>query len=226
MEIIEQAYGGNIFRPSPEIHYEKSGDIIVIATPWGQRSCAKKAIDIIVDYFLSANTDMESTTPFEKDLSISAVANNLRTAALLANNEVLAEFNSDEYRGGCELLLASCSGNEFSFVQVGQPQVFWARKNFPLIPLAVGADLSLTLSPPNTQCPPIPRALLGLESTLNLTIQSYSVRADDRIILLSRSLTPPRFLSYDGDQVDLDQMVSSLVMQDENMPFWLGIVNL
>lgn len=224
MNFLEQAYGGQIFRPTPEIFFEEKGSLCIAATPWGQRTAAKKAIEVVVDYFSSASTDWEATSPFEKVLCLSPAANNLRAAVLLANEAIYSEINSSEYKSACEIFVGARMDNEFSFVQVGQPQVYIGRPGLPVQPLATGTDLSTCLSPPGRQLPPVPRVLMGVEKSVNLTVQSYPFSKQDKVVLLSRSLTPPRFLSIEHSNISIDYLADSLIQQDERMPFWLGVL--
>ena len=76
MPIQERSYGGKLFRPTPETHIEEDGSFGVIATPWGSRGAAKRTIEILTDYILSARHDMEATSPFQKLTCLSALANN------------------------------------------------------------------------------------------------------------------------------------------------------
>ncbi len=224
MKLLEQAYGGQIFRPTPEVFFEDKGTLCIAATPWGQRTAAKKAIEVVVDYFSSASTDWESTSPFDKILCLSPTANNLRAAVMLANEAIYSELNSSEYKSACEIFVGARIDNEFSFVQVGQPQVYLGQPGLPIQPLATGSDLSTCLSPQGIQLPPVPRLLMGIEKSVNLTVQSYPLDKNNKVILLSRSLTPPRFLSIEHFNISIDYLADSLIQQDERMPFWLGVL--
>lgn len=224
MELQDQSYGGQIFRPTPEVFSDPQSSLCVVATPWGQRSAAKKFIEIVVNFYLSANTDRESTSPFEKDLNLSGVANILKAATRLANEAIYQEINIDEYRSGCEIFVGARLDNELSFLQVGQPQIFLARPRLPLIPLAAGIDLGTTLSREGELLPPLPHQVIGLEKTLNANIQTLTLHSEDSLVLLSRSFCPPRFLSQDGADVTTDHLADHLVTQDPSMPFWLGVL--
>jgi hypothetical protein len=78
-------------------------------------------------------------------------------------------------------------GNEFSFIQIGQPQVFLLRESYPIAPLATNVDLSVSLSPPGKMLSPIPASMMGLEPEVNLSVHTYGIQPGDRIALLSRS---------------------------------------
>jgi hypothetical protein len=116
-------------------------------------------------------------------------------------------------------------GNEFSFIQIGQPQVFLLRESYPIAPLATNVDLSVSLSPPGKMLSPIPASMMGLEPEVNLSVHTYGIQPGDRIALLSRSFATSRFLSMDSSDANLDSMTDELVKQDQHMPFWLGVVD-
>jgi hypothetical protein len=137
-------YSGKTFRPRPEIHLDADSNLLLVATPWGPRSSARKAIDRMLEYFLLAKSDREVTSPFERLTCLSTAANNLRTAALLANEMLYREDNRTEFRTGVELFGASFIDNEFVWLQVGQPQILLARGSERLLPLAKSPSASMS----------------------------------------------------------------------------------
>lgn len=225
MNLEQRSYSGKLFRPSPVVHIEKDGSLIIVATPWGQKVGAKKAVENLVDLYLSSQNDGEATSALDKLPSLSITANNLRSAVQIANRVLYQEENREEYLSGIELFIGAISGNEFSFVQVGQPQAFLLRDKFPIAPLATHVDLSVSLSPPGKMLSPIPSALMGLEPQMNISVHSYGIKKGDRIALLSRSFATSRFLSIESSNATLQSMTSELVKQDEHMPFWMGLVD-
>lgn len=225
MELEERSYSGQLFRPTPILHMEKDGSLIVVATPWGLRSGSKKAVENIVDLYLSSKSDGEATSALDIMSSLSQAANQLRSSVQLANRTLYQEENREEYQTGLEIFVGTLIGNEFSFVQVGQPQVFLLRESYPIAPLATNVDLSVSLSPPGKLLSPVPAAMMGLEPEVNLAVHSYGIQTGDRIALLSRSFATSRFLSMDCGDAHLDSMTSELVKQDQHMPFWLGLVD-
>lgn len=224
MKIEHRSYSGRLFRPKPEIHVEEDGSLAIIATPWGARSGAKKCLQIISDFFLSAKTDLESTSPFEKLDCLSPTANNLRSAVLLAHDALFQEDNKNEYVTGCELFACAKINREFTFVQLGQPHVYVSRTGLPLIPANCSFDLTLSASPQGTMLSPLPQNLLGTSKKACLDYRTVRYHEGDKLVLLSRSLVPPRFLSVEGRQASINLLSSSLSEQDEEMPFWLGLI--
>ncbi|NQY99536.1 MAG: hypothetical protein HRT45_02580 [Bdellovibrionales bacterium] len=225
MKFDERSYSGKLFRPSPILHIEKDASLIIVATPWGHRSGAKKVVENIVDLYLSSQSDGEATSALDKMTSLSQAANNLRSCVQLANKVLYQEDNKAEYESGLEIFVGTILGGEFSFIQIGQPQVFLLRESYPIAPLATNVDLSVSLSPPGKMLAPIPATLMGLEPQVNLSVHSYGIQDGDRIALLSRSFATSRFLSMDSSDANLDSMTDELVKQDQHMPFWLGVVD-
>ena len=225
MHFEQRSYSGKLFRPTPHFHMEEDGSLIIVATPWGQKSGAKKAVENIVDLYLSAQNDGEATSALEKMASLSVAANNLRSAVMVTNRMLFQEDNKDEYQTGLEIFAGTIVGKEFSFVQIGQPQVFLLRSFYPIAPLATSVDLSVSLSPPGQMLSAIPSHLMGIEPQVNLSVHSYSIHPGDRIALLSRSFATSRFMSMDSSEASIESMTSELVKQDEQMPFWMGLVD-
>jgi len=225
VNLEQRSYSGKLFRPSPVFHMENDGSLIIVATPWGQRVGAKKAVENLVDLYLSSQNDGEATSALDKMSSLSLTANNLRSAVQITNRILYQEENREEYQSGIELFVGAITGNEFSFVQVGQPQVFLLRNRFPIAPLATQVDLSVSVSPAGKMLSPIPVALMGLEPQVNVSVHSYGIQTGDRIALLSRSFATSRFLSMESSHANLESMTNELVKQDEHMPFWMALVD-
>lgn len=223
MKIVDRSYSGRMFRPRPEIHLEENGQLLIVATPWGNRSGARKVIDSIRDFYLSARDDQEVTSPFQVLTCLSPAANNLRVALMLANDTLYREDNKSEYQSGVELFVASRVDQEFVWAQIGYPQVFLKRKHQPLIPLGGGLDMSLNLSSRDVMAP-LPQSLLGLASTSNFSVQFFRPQAGDQMLLLSRSrITPPMF---QHPKLELEKISSDLVEDNPEMAFWTGLVDL
>lgn len=221
-----RSYSGKTFRPRPEIHADTEANLLLVATPWGQRSSARKAIDHILEYYVLAKSDREVTSPFERLTCLSTAANNLRTATLLANERLYREDNRTEYRSGVELFGASFVDDEFVWLQVGQPQILLSRAGERLMPLGGYVDLSFDLSDGKELLPALPNQLLGLDSTVNLTINSFRARPDDRILLMSHSAPPPALYGLGRADLTLEKISRVMAKDHPNLAFWVGLLDL
>jgi hypothetical protein len=226
MGMVERSYSGKLLRPTPEIHIEEDGSIGIIATPWGARQGAKKVIEILKDYVLSARQDMEATSPFQKLTCISPLANNLRAAIMLANDSLYREDNKAEYLSGVEVLVFAHAQQELAFAQVGSPHFFLAREGMPWIPLSVQVDLATELSLPPQLLAPLPQNLLGLHTTTNMNVASFKVQPADRLVFLSHTIVSHPLFTSPFHESTLDAVSSQLAKQYPDAPFWLGVFEL
>ena len=214
-------YSGKQFRPTPEVHKDEKS--LIIATPWGQRDSAKKVIDQILNYLMVCNEDHEATTPFQRLSCLSASANNLRIAALLANENLYRVENNEEYKSGVELFAMVRSEGELVWLQIGQPQILLLRQNRSAISLGGSMDLAFDMSNEFDLLPSLPNQLLGLDSSLNLTINSFRPQANDKILLLSHSQVPSEIYNIESQNLKLDQLSKTLSEREPQLAFWLGI---
>ena len=223
MAFVSRSYSGKLFRPTPEVHVEEDGSFGVIATPWGNRGGAKRAVDILKDYILSARQDMEATSPFQKLTCLSPLANNLRAGIMLANDSLYREENKAEYTTGVEVLVFAHAHNELAFAQVGSPHFLLARQGLPWIPLSVQIDLSTELSRPPDILPPLPQNLLGLHTSSNMNIASFKTQPGDLLIFLSHSVVSHPLYTLPFEQANIDSISSTLSKAYPELPFWLGL---
>ena len=221
----DRNFGGRIFRPRPEIYISEAKDLVVIATPWGPREAAKRTIDRMLDYIALARDDRETTSPFERLSCLSPMGNNLRIATFLANELIYRDDNRDEFHSGVEVLALASAGNEVVWMQVGGPQIYISRQGRPLVALGSQPDLSFDMSGDQI-LPPLPSQMLGLDSTVNVTLNSFRARQGDQLVLLSHSRPTSEIYRAQGPHINLNEFTRLLSSQDSTCPFWLGHVSL
>lgn len=225
MKLEERSFSGRVFRPRPELLCEAEGNLCLVATPWGPRASARKVIQSVVDFFHSARADEEVTSPFQLISGLSPMANNLRAAIMLANDTLYREDNRNEYLAGVELFAAARRGSELVWAHVGGPHVFLDRPGLDLQMVSAAPDFSLSHTSANQLLAPLPQALLGVGPTTNLSLHSTHLQGDDRVVLLQRSLVPPRLQTLPQNDRKLNTMSQLLARQSADLPFWLGILS-
>jgi hypothetical protein len=221
----ERPYAGKTFRPTPEIHLDPESGLLIVATPWGARSSGRRAIERMVDFLALARSDSEATSPFPRMSCLSTQANNLRIAAFLANETLYREDNREEYRSGVEIFAGILDENEFVWLQVGNPQILLSRTSRSLLPLGSQMDLAFDLSGSEIM-PALPAKLLGLDSSLNVTINSFRAQPGDRLALLSHSYVPESIYGFKNDDVTIDKISRQLANEQPDLAFWLGLLNI
>jgi hypothetical protein len=224
--IDQRSYSGKLFRPTPEVYVEEDGSFGVIATPWGPRTTARKAIDIVKDYVLSSRQDMEATSPFQVLTCLSPLANTLRVALMLANDSIYREENKAEYVSGVEILAFAHQNGELAFAQVGHPHFFLARSGWPWVPLAVQMDLAAEYSQSETVLSPLPQNLIGLHTTTNMNVSSFKTQSQDRLVFLSHTLAADALFQTPFERTSLEDISKQLSSRNPDLPFWLGVFGL
>lgn len=226
LKFSHRPFAGENSRPNPEVHIDESTNSVFVVIPWGTREAARKVIDRMTEYLSFAAQDREATSPLPRMTCLSTPANNLRTAAMLANDMLYREDNRDEYRAGVEIFAATLYQNEMCWIQVGGPNLLLGRGNQKLLPLGSSVDLALDLKnwQSKTDLPALPAQLLGLDSNVNLTINSFRARAGDRLVLLSHSQTPESAYQWKANEIDLEKMVKDFSRGNARTAFWVGIL--
>jgi hypothetical protein len=223
MNFEQRSYNSEVFRPKPEVHFDPESRILIVATPWGSPSSARKAIQSVLDYLVTSGSDQEATTPFKRLTCLSPLANSLRIATLLANELLYREDNRDEYVGGVELFAAKMTDQELVYVQVGHPNLVLFREGRTAQPISVQVDLGLDLSQKKAPVAPLPGQLLGPDSSCNLSVQSFRPQKNDQLALISRSNLPPKLFQVEGAVSDLSKISKVFAKDHPSMPFWLGL---
>ena len=223
MEIQSRSYGGKLFRPKPEIFQREDG-LVIIAIPWGPRRSAQDFIHSISEYFNPQSGKMETTLPFGFLTFLSPIANQMRTALLIANNHIYSEENNREYQSGIEVLLIYPDEQEICLGQIGGPSVFMDRKNSSLIPLISTWDLSTEIYTGGKLLPPLPKSLAGIDSSPQVHMTSMRRGPSDKLILLHRSYYPNNFYTIRQEKRNLEGLSEALSKSDPHCPFWLGVI--
>lgn len=226
MELTERSYSTNIFRPRPLIHWELDKQLLVVATNWGAKDTAEKIIANIAKYVVEAQGDMEATTLFESLPQLTTESNSLRIACLLANESCYRYENQSDYIGGIEVCLLLRTQNKLSWLQVGQPHLFVKRIGAPIQTLSVCPDLGFDYIGGSKNESPLPKELLGVDTTLAPRCGDCLMDAGDEIIMVSRSQAPNNFGAENDSQLSLSRLTMSFSEHNTKDPFWVGIAKL
>ncbi len=158
-------------------------NFIIIATPWGNRDPVTSLLQNISEYFLSANSDQDATSPFAKLSSLSTAANNLNIAIQLANQKIYRENNNKEWTCGIQIFAAIKDGEEIIWAEYGSSNLILKKTN-KVIPLLTNFDHSLDYSKKELLSP-LPNKLIGLEPEVILNFGSFKHHTGDKLFLIS-----------------------------------------
>ena len=225
-KLDSRSFSGDTYRPTPEILIDEVNSMLICSTPWGPRSLAQKSNELIQSQFLALKNDHDITrnigsTSVEKSATV-----NLEAALQFANRKILREENLTEVVGGCEVFAMVLQDGELSFAQIGGPHLILSRTdNKSPIHLGTYMDLASDLSQERDLMPGLPANPLGISEEINVLVNSFCPRPNDRIVLLSHSL-PPTEIFQKGLHFDLDSATRVLAEAQPHHAFWIGTVTL
>lgn len=224
MKLQERSYSTKILRPKPLIHTEEDGSLIVLSTSWGQPEDAQRALDEVVKFVNAAKSDVEVTSHFEFLTCLTDEVNYVRTGVLIANEVLYRGVNRAEYSSGVEILVLFKRGSQIAWAQVGCPSLFIQREHQNLHPMSIGLDLSGELVNSKETLPPLPSSLLGLDPTCYVQCGHTHVNSGDQLVLLASSSVATSLWGKNPNVLDMESITRSMIQENPETPFWLGIV--
>lgn len=223
MKFLERSFvESTSYRPRPYIHWNEMEGLLVVATPWGQDASKEDLISKIEDYISSSKLDQELTSPFASLHNYDKTANSIRTALLLANENLYKTKNKNEYISGYEILVGMTKQSQFYFATVGHPHVLLSKNEKNILPLFMDIDHSLNFSEKKL-LPALPDKMLGVNSQLDFQVHSFKYQKGDQLILMSRSWIPENFFTLPKGERNFETYVKKLA-KDDKQPFWLGVL--
>jgi hypothetical protein len=227
MEFVERSFPGEYYRPTPKLHFDRASGVLMVATSWGAPDVAETVIEKAREFLMSARSDQEITSPFERLAHLSSNANNIRIAALLANSHLYSQNNKVRLTSGVELCIVLEAEQECAWLQVGHPNIVLVRNGFGPVPLSVEIDLAMEMAATGAPAlPPLPSNLLGLDTSAKYSVGSFRKNEGDQLFLLSHSSSISTLIGNYRADVSLEDLVRNLSQTADRHPFWLGKVTL
>jgi hypothetical protein len=224
MEFTERSYGGKLFRPRPEVFVSDDKKLFIVATPWGQRRIAEVFINRVTSELQDFSVDPDHTIFSVPSDTLSEKENRLRLVLLALHEDLREEFNSETLNSGLEILCLLREGKKISWFKIGAP-FFAIIRGSHLLPLHHPVDLSFDHSTTET-LPPLPKQLYGLSQHSSLEHGNWLHTKGDRLLLVARSYVPLQTLQIPPDEMNLESITLSLANENQEHPFWLGLLTL
>ncbi|MFN8846753.1 MAG: hypothetical protein ACK5V3_13650 [Bdellovibrionales bacterium] len=220
MKFFERSYNSELIRPKPLIHQDEAGGLILIVTPWGSQEGAQKTLDFIVQHLMTVKQDQEHTSPFQKIQSLSDDANQLRQAAMMANDFIYRSVNPDSLELVVEVLFLGIQKKQVAWCQIGCPHLLLKKKKESLQPISCHPETRADLLKF-----PLPQYFLGADATVSPRCGDLQLDKGDEVILLSSSQLPTSLWSATQSS-ELEEWTDRITEVDSSQPFWLGRLKL
>lgn len=220
MKWSERSYNAKLLRPRPLIHQDESQNFILIMTPWGSQEECQKVMEHTVQHLLTVRQDQEVTSAFQKILSLSPQANELRQVALLTNDFLFRNVNSESHELVVEFLFLAFNKRQVSWAQLGCPHLFLKKFNQGTQPISCYPETQSSL-----QNFPLPSYFLGSDSTIAPRCGDLYLEKNDELILLSASSIPNQ-IWQSSHKKEIGDWTDEITAENDSQPFWLGRLQL
>lgn len=220
MKLESFGFRGDFVQTSPIVFQSSDQNLTLVASPYGNRDDLNNALDDFLAEFERISSDLDVTSPHPRLSCFNDHENLLYISLLHLNDYIYSTYNKDLINLGCDLFCCYKNESSLHFTQVGWPLVLMHQNNKTL-PLC--ADYSFLPKDP-TLSPYIPSSFFGIESSINLRVQTAVVDDSTELILLKSNQQPQKFI--DLYPTNLKNIASIYAEQFPNQGFWLGKITL
>lgn len=195
------------FAPT-NIYQLLNNQLIIVVRSWGSSEYNQKLVDEITHYLSTTQADIEVTTPFDYQESLSSLANRTRVAMLLAHDLFYKTDNKNEYVVGFESLVLFRSKSEVAWASVGRFSVAKVQDRKFNYLNRCGTDLDIETL--------LPAELMGLEKDINVHCGSMAFLPDTQIVVGSTFNCEMQMTDPGTAQID--------VTGSDDGTYWVSVV--
>ena len=220
MKIETFGYRGNFVFTAPSLSSNASGELMVAATPYGNRSDLESCLSEFLNEFEKQSSDLDSTSPYPKLTCFSDYENLIYTTVQFLNDYIYSNHNKDKVNLGCDFFCLYKVEKVIYFTQIGWPAVL-LNKNGNTLPIC--SDFSFAPKD-KSESPYLPTSVLGLESSINIKIQQIDISDSSDVLLFKSNDSPDTLMSI--YPTDLSVIANSYAEVNPEQGLWLGKISL
>lgn len=221
MNLNELYFNKNI--KTPKISASKYESDLIFYTfikSWGMSIDANQFSEDLFNEFQLLQEDKDATTPFEYEDNLSMEENALKSSLKLLNSKVLNNYNKEEIKLGLETSCLCLKNNYLFWANIGQPHLLLYRKSIGLLQLHNQNDLSFDYC--NSSQNPLPKNVLGLHNSVNISVNKLKLKKSDKLYLISRPYISPDIFKLSKEDITLDKIAKSLSQDNNQLSFWIA----
>lgn len=209
MKILSRSSTHQSQMPPTQSYLQLNDQLIIFLRTWGAADYNQKVVDEITHYISTTQADIEVTTPFDYNESISSSANRTRISLLLAHDLLYKTDNRTEYLVAFEALVMYRNKNELAWSSVGRFNIskLQNRRMTPI--LQIGSDLDREAL--------LPIQLIGVEK--EICMNSGSILIDQNTPIVVSSPFSCDIILNDAD--DVNHLVEAEPFQST---YWYSIL--
>lgn len=210
MKIMTRSAFGKLQFASTNVYQQLNDQLIIVVRSWGSSEYNQKLVDEVTHYLSTTQADIEVTTPFDYQESLSSLANRTRVAMLLAHDLFYKTDNKSEYVVGFESLVLFKSKTEVAWSSVGRFSVAKVMDGNLNYLTRCGTDLDAETL--------LPAELMGLEKEISVHSGSFAFTPGTQIVVASTFNCELAI----GDTSSISSLVE--VNSGETGAYWVSVV--
>lgn len=216
MNFSDIGYRGDFLQIPPQTRLNESAGLFLLGTSYGDPNLMNVLFDEWEREYLSANQDLDVTSPFPKLTVLDGVANRIYTTILFINEFIYNQYNRDEYTEGFELAVIQKFNSRLYWAQIGFPLMFLNTKE-NVIP--IDSNFGFRSKTPNL-APNIPSALVGIERSINFKVETINIKGSEELFFVKSTTLPGEF--YQQTHLSNEDLIKVLHKTAPNQGAWLG----
>lgn len=221
MNLNELYFNKNIKIPKISVSkYESDLTFYTFIKCWGLSMDPAPFSEELFNEFQLLQEDKEATTPFVYEDNLSLEENALKSSLKILNSKILTNYNQEEIKLGLEVTSLCLKNNYLFWANLGQPHLLLHRKAIGLLQLHNQNDLSFDYY--NSSQNPLPKNVLGLYNTVNVTVNKIRLKKSDKLYLISRPYVSPSVFKLNSEEITLEKIAKSLSEDNNQLSFWVG----
>ncbi len=208
----ERFYSTHVRRPKTHFFRNENYHLTMAVCSWGKPEDCKKFYDLTIEnYNLMFNDD--ATSPFEQYLQLTNIQNKLRTAILMANEQIYREDNRNSYETGLEFFVMVQNPRLVHWAAVGQPSVFYLHQG------QINTIYSATTTTISSD--PVFLYGVGLEPKVQIQTGIFIRPKSLSYCFVARDNIAPALFKHRS--LNIAELSTELIEQDPTRPFWIHV---
>jgi hypothetical protein len=216
--VQDRSYSSSCFRPRPRLFFDHALKRLIVITKWSG-DLSEAIVARHLENFLDLAFDPEKTRVASTIQENVSLESHFVSALSSLNEWLTSEVNALYLKNLFEVCILQLEPSKLSWASVGQPHIMLSQLNDTHILRDEKTD-SESLSSGG----PLPLRALGIFPEVKVSSGVVVLESAPTVYLLSRD--NPARLHSPSIHSAFEDLERSLIEEDPEAPFWLGLVNL
>jgi hypothetical protein len=213
----QRFFAGKYFFPKPKLEFDENLNTLILTITWGDETADSFAREIIKETMNQTSENTEVTRVGRYVEPLTEDSPKLLEAVKRANDLLQKKYNSAEYNTVVEVLLIKKNKSDIHWIKSGGPHLLLLQPH-----LLHCIDQVYSLSSQYHQPSPLVTQGLGIEDSALISMGSFHLRENEKIVLASRNYLPGTL--FVNQERSIDSLALTLASDDPQLPFWIASI--